>query len=69
MCAGCIDLVLGGHDHHYEVAVENGIHIFKSGTDFRNLSEIWLEFTPGSSKPTVSWKRHDVTKGAPTPMA
>lgn len=47
-----IDLVLGGHDHHYEVTDENkhGTLVVNSGTDFRDLTklEIRLEYE-GSS--------------------
>lgn len=39
-----IDLILGGHDHVYEVQVVNGIHIIKSGTDFRQFSKITISF-------------------------
>ncbi|XP_065369578.1 protein 5NUC isoform X1 [Calliphora vicina] len=38
-CPG-IDLILGGHDHVYEIKVVNGINIIKSGTDFRQFSKI-----------------------------
>lgn len=39
-----IDLVLGGHDHVYEVKKVNGKYIVKSGTDFRQFSRITLTF-------------------------
>lgn len=38
-CPG-IDLILGGHDHVYEIKDVNGIKIIKSGTDFRQFSKI-----------------------------
>jgi hypothetical protein len=38
--AGFIDIVLGGHDHYYAHAVVNGIHVLRSGTDFKQLSYI-----------------------------
>ncbi|CAD7014715.1 uncharacterized protein LOC101459616 isoform X1 [Ceratitis capitata] len=41
-CSG-IDLILGGHDHVYEIREVNGIKIVKSGTDFRQFSKITLE--------------------------
>eukprot|EP01023_Acetabularia_acetabulum_P056390 TRINITY_DN65489_c0_g1_i1.p1 TRINITY_DN65489_c0_g1~~TRINITY_DN65489_c0_g1_i1.p1 ORF type:complete len:159 (+),score=35.00 TRINITY_DN65489_c0_g1_i1:101-577(+) len=71
-----IDLVLGGHDHHYEVreVPPTGTFIFKSGTDFRELSLIDVELPPiisnqnGSllsheiSVPkTITYQRHEVT--------
>lgn len=39
-----IDLILGGHDHVYEVCQVNGRYIIKSGTDFRQFSRITLNF-------------------------
>lgn len=39
-----IDLILGGHDHVYEIKKVNGKHIIKSGTDFRQMSKITLTF-------------------------
>lgn len=40
-----IDLILGGHDHHYEVKDVNGVKIIKSGSDFRELSKININFS------------------------
>jgi 5'-nucleotidase len=38
-----IDLILGGHDHHYLIQlINNNKWIIKSGTDFRNLTLIEL---------------------------
>uniref|UniRef100_A0A1B6K7N1 5'-Nucleotidase C-terminal domain-containing protein n=2 Tax=Homalodisca liturata TaxID=320908 RepID=A0A1B6K7N1_9HEMI len=45
-----VDLILGGHDHVYEVQKVNGKYVIKSGTDFRQLSKITLKF-PGTSDP------------------
>ncbi|XP_022244035.1 uncharacterized protein LOC106461380 [Limulus polyphemus] len=39
-----IDLILGGHDHDYEVKKVNGKYVIKSGTDFREFSKITLMF-------------------------
>ena len=39
-----IDLILGGHDHDYEVKKVNGKYIIKSGTDFRQFSKIDITF-------------------------
>lgn len=39
-----IDLILGGHDHDYELRKVNGKLIVKSGTDFRTFSKIDLVF-------------------------
>ncbi|KAJ5779880.1 hypothetical protein N7457_007600 [Penicillium paradoxum] len=35
-----VDIILGGHDHFYAHAVVNGIHVLRSGTDFKQLSYI-----------------------------
>ncbi|GFG38259.1 hypothetical protein Cfor_01900 [Coptotermes formosanus] len=43
-----IDLILGGHDHVYEVKQVNGKYIIKSGTDFRHFSKIILNFDKAS---------------------
>ncbi|XP_067120161.1 snake venom 5'-nucleotidase-like isoform X1 [Centruroides vittatus] len=40
-----IDLILGGHDHVFEVKKVNGKYIIKSGTDFREFSRITLNFS------------------------
>lgn len=39
-----IDLILGGHDHVYEIFQVNGRYVIKSGTDFRQFSKITLNF-------------------------
>nr|XP_054748733.1 snake venom 5'-nucleotidase-like [Lytechinus pictus] len=41
-----IDLILAGHDHDYSLQKVNGTYIVKSGSDFKSLSIITLEFTP-----------------------
>lgn len=38
-----IDLILGGHDHVFEVATVNGIKIIKSGSDFRQFSKVFID--------------------------
>ncbi|CAD7078007.1 unnamed protein product [Hermetia illucens] len=38
-----IDLILGGHDHVFEITKVNNIHIIKSGTDFRQFSKISID--------------------------
>ncbi|OQO10168.1 hypothetical protein B0A48_04525 [Cryoendolithus antarcticus] len=37
---GYLDMILGGHDHTYDHAVINGMHLLRSGTDFKQLSYI-----------------------------
>jgi len=41
-----VDIILGGHDHHYEVSKigPHGTYILNSGTDFRDLTAITLRF-------------------------
>eukprot|EP00111_Clytia_hemisphaerica_P020632 TCONS_00060812-protein len=52
-----IDLILGGHDHHYEVKEHGNKVLVKSGTDFRELSEITIDFANGNK---VKTKRHEI---------
>jgi len=42
-----IDIILGGHDHHYDVKPvgSHGTYVLKSGTDFRDITVLRLEFT------------------------
>lgn len=49
-CVEEIDLILGGHDHDYGLEEVNGKYILKSGTDFRNLSNITLSFSNSGLK-------------------
>lgn len=35
-----IDIILGGHDHYYGHAFLNGVHVQRSGTDFKQMSYI-----------------------------
>ncbi|KAI1909886.1 hypothetical protein LOZ61_004723 [Ophidiomyces ophidiicola] len=37
---GLIDIILGGHDHYYMHSIQNGVHVLRSGTDFKQLSYI-----------------------------
>lgn len=37
---GVVDIILGGHDHYYNHSVLNGVHVLRSGTDFKQLSYI-----------------------------
>lgn len=61
-----IDLVLGGHDHHYAAAPvsPSGTWYVKSGTDFRTLSKITLTPQVGS-RPEVSVEKITVTSQYP----
>lgn len=54
-----IDLILGGHDHVYEVKIVDGKHIIKSGTDFRQFSKISINFANGT--PEIAVEEINVT--------
>lgn len=41
-----IDLILGGHDHDYDIIKRPNSYIIKSGTDFREFSKITLKINP-----------------------
>ena len=45
-CGDVVDIVLGGHDHHYWVGpIEpHGVHLCKSGTDFHDLTLVECSF-------------------------
>ncbi|XP_061724374.1 snake venom 5'-nucleotidase isoform X2 [Cydia pomonella] len=49
-----IDLILGGHDHVYEVIEVNNKYIVKSGTDFRQFSKINISFGPDSTRVDIA---------------
>ncbi|GFS14998.1 5'-Nucleotidase [Elysia marginata] len=44
-----IDIILGGHDHEYEVIKIGSKYVVKSGTDFREMSKITMKKSSGSS--------------------
>ena len=58
-----VDLILGGHDHDYFAKAVNGVTIVKSGTDFRDLSEVRLRRRSGGLDVTVT--RHSITSSIP----
>ena len=59
-----IDLVLGGHDHHYAVkeVKETGVWYVKSGCDFRHLSRVTLSPVPGKGRMNTSVTKIDITR-------
>ncbi|XP_048576403.1 mannosylglucosyl-3-phosphoglycerate phosphatase [Nematostella vectensis] len=59
-----IDLILGGHDHHYEVLKVNGVNIVKSGSDFRQFSHITVEFNEENNY-SIEIERLDITSEIP----
>lgn len=57
-----IDLILGGHDHVYEVKYVNNKYIIKSGTDFRQFSKITVNFDRlNGAAPEVTVEEINVT--------
>lgn len=61
-----IDIILGGHDHVYEVKHINGKYVIKSGTDFRQLSKITINFDKsGNTSPEVAIEEVNVTSQFP----
>ena len=67
------DVVLGGHDHHYEVRkVEpHGVLMVKSGTEFRWVTRVSVELPAAggaaatTSRPEVSFDTLEVTSSLP----
>lgn len=55
-----IDLILGGHDHNYDVREINGRHIIKSGTDFREFSKITINLDEPNT--SIEINRIEITK-------
>lgn len=53
-----IDLILGGHDHVYEIKNVNGKIVLKSGSDFREFSVVDLNFKKNSV--TVDIKKVEI---------
>lgn len=50
-----LDLILGGHDHVYEIVKINHLNVIKSGTDFRQFSRITLTNpSPGEDKTALN---------------
>ena len=63
---GLIDLILGGHDHFYGHHFLNGVHVLRSGTDFKQLSYIEARRKPNQQS---GWDfdiiRHDIVRAIP----
>ncbi|XP_050523089.1 mannosylglucosyl-3-phosphoglycerate phosphatase isoform X2 [Daktulosphaira vitifoliae] len=55
-----IDLILGGHDHAYEIQLINNRYIIKSGTDFREFSKITINLNNLSDP--IDVQRIEITK-------
>lgn len=65
---GLIDIILGGHDHHYAHQIINNCHVIRSGCDFKQLSYIEVrKKTKDGSIPGWHFDiiRRDITKEIP----
>lgn len=64
--SGLVDIILGGHDHYYAHSVVNGIHVLRSGTDFKQLSYIEA-FRKSDNTPGWDFNitRRDVVRSIP----
>ncbi|KAI9737446.1 MAG: hypothetical protein M1834_009600 [Cirrosporium novae-zelandiae] len=60
-----INFILGGHDHYYNHAVVNGVHVLRSGTDFRQLSYIEAWRREGQVGWDFDVTRRDITREIP----
>ncbi|XP_065187556.1 mannosylglucosyl-3-phosphoglycerate phosphatase-like [Sycon ciliatum] len=62
-CGDVVDLVLGGHDHHYAVKKygEHDIYVCKSGTDFRQMTVLRIEFSAMDRPKVVDWCCENIT--------
>ncbi|KAL7533326.1 hypothetical protein ACHAXR_005170 [Thalassiosira sp. AJA248-18] len=57
-----VDIILGGHDHHYEDIVENGVRVLNSGVDFKSFSVIDVTGrNPDTNALETTCRRVDVT--------
>jgi 5'-nucleotidase len=63
---GLIDMILGGHDHYYSHSLLNGVHVLRSGSDFKQLSYIEAWRRPDHSKKwDIKIIRRDVVSSIP----
>jgi len=53
---GVLDLICGGHDHHYDVkrVGPQGTYVCKSGTDFRDITQLTMSFDDVTGGVTVT---------------
>jgi len=69
-CGDLIDLVLGGHDHHYEHTIKNGVHILNSGTDWKYYTTLDVRMKEGKvDSVDVKERKIDYKGGEPDPEA
>ncbi|KAL2753115.1 hypothetical protein ACRALDRAFT_1066043 [Sodiomyces alcalophilus JCM 7366] len=66
---GLVDIILGGHDHFYAHSVIDGVHVLRSGTDFKQLSYIEARRKPGHPPGWGCWDfdilRRDIYSSVP----
>ena len=62
-----IDIVLGGHDHHYaaKACEPHGTWYVKSGADFRTASRIVMNWKEGGGRGAVTVEKLEITKEIP----
>jgi 5'-nucleotidase len=60
-----IDLILGGHDHECYHEFVNGIHVAKSGTEFRYGSVCTITLNDGSKAPKIDYELVPITSQTP----
>jgi 5'-nucleotidase len=60
-----IDIILGGHDHEFYHEFVNGIHVAKSGTEFRYASVVTIKIEEGASKAKIDYELVPVTAEIP----
>ncbi|EMD00786.1 hypothetical protein BAUCODRAFT_135561 [Baudoinia panamericana UAMH 10762] len=70
LAPGLVDIILSGHDHFYAHSIENGTHILRSGTDFKQLSYLEARRKSHSTSAEESkWDftitRHDILSSIP----
>ncbi|EWC46120.1 hypothetical protein DRE_04694 [Drechslerella stenobrocha 248] len=58
---GLIDIILGGHDHHYAHQIVNGTPVLRSGTDFKNLSYLTARRKPDGKGWDFDVLKRDIT--------
>jgi 5'-nucleotidase len=60
---GVVDIILGGHDHHYEDNVVNGIRVLNSATDFQSYTIVDVTGRDEFGKMVTTSNRVDITSG------
>ena len=63
-----LDLILGGHDHHYIHCVEADVNCVKSGSEFREFSVIDITLPSddmAGERPKINVYRHSIPNNGP----